>query len=38
MSDNEACLLKNPTRTPWNKGKLIGHRCGQNTSGPSGRG
>src|SRR5436190_6947252 len=24
MSDNEACLLKNPTRTPWNKGKLIG--------------
>jgi len=24
MSDNEACLLKIPTRTPWNKGKLIG--------------
>lgn len=24
MSDNEPCLLKNPTRTPWNKGKLIG--------------
>ena len=24
MSDNEACLLKVPTRTPWNKGKLIG--------------
>jgi hypothetical protein len=24
MSDNEACLLKDPTRTPWNKGKLIG--------------
>jgi hypothetical protein len=24
MSDNEACLLKCPTRTPWNKGKLIG--------------
>jgi hypothetical protein len=24
MSDNEACLLKRPTRTPWNKGKLIG--------------
>jgi len=24
MSDNEACLLKSPTRTPWNKGKLIG--------------
>ena len=23
MSDNEACLLKSPTRTPWNKGKLI---------------
>src|SRR6202030_1230209 len=24
MSDIQACLLKNPTRTPWNKGKLIG--------------
>ena len=24
MPDNEACLLKSPTRTPWNKGKLIG--------------
>src|SRR3982074_3162539 len=24
MSDNEACLLKSPSRTPWNKGKLIG--------------
>jgi hypothetical protein len=24
MSDNEPCLLKSPTRTPWNKGKLIG--------------
>jgi integrase len=24
MSDNEACLLKGPTRTPWNKGKLTG--------------
>jgi integrase len=24
MSDNEAFLLKSPTRTPWNKGKLIG--------------
>src|SRR3984893_11197745 len=24
MAENEACLLKNPTRTPWNKGKLIG--------------
>ena len=24
MSDNEACRLKSPTRTPWNKGKLIG--------------
>jgi hypothetical protein len=24
MSDNEARLLKFPTRTPWNKGKLIG--------------
>jgi integrase len=24
MSENEACLLKSPTRTPWNKGKLIG--------------
>jgi integrase len=24
MSDNEACLLKSPTRMPWNKGKLIG--------------
>jgi integrase len=24
MSDNEACPLKSPTRTPWNKGKLIG--------------
>jgi integrase len=24
MSDNEACPLKAPTRTPWNKGKLIG--------------
>jgi integrase len=24
MSDNQACLLKSPTRTPWNKGKLIG--------------
>jgi integrase len=24
MPENEACLLKFPTRTPWNKGKLIG--------------
>ena len=24
MSDNEACLLKSPTRRPWNKGKLMG--------------
>ena len=24
MSENEACLLKSPTRTPWNRGKLIG--------------
>ena len=24
MSDNQAFLLKRPTRTPWNKGKLIG--------------
>ena len=24
MSDNEACRLKSPTRTPWNKGKLMG--------------
>ena len=24
MPDNQACLLKVPTRTPWNKGKLIG--------------
>src|SRR5437879_2224850 len=24
MSENEACLLKSPTRTPWNKEKLIG--------------
>ena len=24
MPDDEACLLKSPTRTPWNKGKLIG--------------
>src|SRR5437879_11569877 len=24
MSDNESCLLRSPTRTPWNKGKLIG--------------
>ena len=24
MSGNEACRLKSPTRTPWNKGKLIG--------------
>jgi integrase len=24
MSDSEACLLKSPTRIPWNKGKLIG--------------
>jgi hypothetical protein len=24
MSDNEAGLLKDPTRAPWNKGKLIG--------------
>ena len=23
-SDNEACLLKSPTRTPWNMGKLTG--------------
>jgi hypothetical protein len=22
MSENEACLLKSPTRTPWNKGKF----------------
>ena len=24
MPDNEATLLKDPTRMPWNKGKLIG--------------
>jgi integrase len=24
MPDNESCLLKFPTRTPWNEGKLIG--------------
>ena len=24
MSDHETCLLKSATRTPWNKGKLIG--------------
>jgi integrase len=24
MSDNQTCLIKSPTRTPWNKGKLIG--------------
>jgi len=24
MPDNEACLLKSPTRIPWNKDKLIG--------------
>src|SRR5262245_1418605 len=24
MSDNEACLLKQNSGTPWNKGKLIG--------------
>ena len=24
MSDNEACRLKSPTRTPWNKGNLLG--------------
>src|SRR3989440_12972321 len=24
MPENQACLLKSPTRTPWNKGKLIG--------------
>ena len=24
MSDNETFLLKSTTRTPWNKGKLIG--------------
>ena len=24
MPDNETRLLKDPTRTPWNKGKLIG--------------
>jgi integrase len=24
MPDNETSLLKNPTRVPWNKGKLIG--------------
>jgi integrase len=24
MSDHEASLLKSPSRTPWNKGKLIG--------------
>jgi integrase len=24
MPDNEACLLKFPTRTPWSKGKLTG--------------
>jgi integrase len=24
MSDDEACLLKSPIPTPWNKGKLIG--------------
>jgi hypothetical protein len=39
MSDNEACLLKSPTRTPWNKGKLTGAkpRCDPNTSGRVGR-
>ena len=39
MSDNEACLLKSPIRTPWNKGKLIGakHRCDPDTSGRSGQ-
>jgi hypothetical protein len=24
MSENEAFLLRSPTHTPWNKGKLIG--------------
>src|SRR5215475_1795522 len=24
MSDNEACRLRSPTRTPWNKGRLMG--------------
>jgi hypothetical protein len=24
MPNNEVCLLRFPTRTPWNKGKLIG--------------
>jgi hypothetical protein len=37
MPDNEDGLLKGPTRTPWNKGKLIGAKppCDQSTSGPS---
>ena len=31
MSEIEACLLKSPTRTPWNKGKLVvrSPRCDQ---------
>jgi hypothetical protein len=35
MPDNEAYLLAASSRTPWNKGKLIGPnlRYGQNTSG-----
>jgi hypothetical protein len=39
MSENEARLLKSPTRTPWNKGKLTGQnrRCDQNTSGRFGQ-
>ena len=35
MPDNEAYLLAASSRTPWNKGKLIGPnlRYGQNRSG-----
>jgi len=38
MCENRAFLPKDPTRTPWNKGKLIGAKphCGQSTSGRSG--
>jgi hypothetical protein len=32
MSDNEACLLKCPTRTPWDKGNLIGRHCARERS------
>ena len=37
MPDNEASLLKDPTRAPWNKGKLIGAKTLQGTSGRSER-